>query len=245
MKTNHLTFLFRLVAFRALSLCALALASLLIFGGCAGTGRGTGQSQSDRGHKSGAPTAPAHSEVINQGQKSGAPAAPPAHSEVIILREGDVVKISFPDSANLDTTLPIRRDGKISPQLVGDVQAAGLTIDQLQDTLIKLYIPQIGQKNITVTLESSSFPVFVTGAVVRPGKILSDHPMTALEAVMESGGFDYATANTRAVRIIRNENGVMKHFTVNLQRILDGKDSTPFYLEPGDIIYVSQRFELF
>ncbi len=226
MKTNHLTFLFRLVACRALSLCALVLASLLIFGGCAGTGGSTAKT----------PSAP--------GQMSGAPAAP-AHSEVIILREGDVVKISFPDSANLDTTLPIRRDGKISPQLVGDVQAAGQTIDQLQDALIKLYTPQIGQKNITVTLESSSFPVFVTGAVVHPGKILSDHPMTALEAVMESGGFDYTTANTRAVKIIRNENGVMKHFTLNLQRILDGKDSTPFYLQPDDIIYVSQRFELF
>jgi len=111
--------------------------------------------------------------------------------------------------------------------------------------LIKLYTPQIGQKNITVTLESSSFPVFVTGAVVHPGKILSDHPMTALEAVMEAGGFDYTTANAKAVKIIRNENGVMKHFTVNLQRILDGKDSTPFYLQPDDIIYVSQRLELF
>jgi protein involved in polysaccharide export with SLBB domain len=118
-------------------------------------------------------------------------------------------------------------------------------VDQLQDTLVKLYAPQIGSKDVTVELESSSFPVFVTGAVVRPGKVLSDHPMTALEAIMESGGFDYASANTRAVRIIRNENGVMKHFTINLQRVLDGKDSTPFYLQTDDIIYVPERFQLF
>jgi len=230
MKTNHQSLLLSHLllpgSLRVLSLGALVLVSLLGFGGCATTDEPTAQSQTD------------------PGQKSGGPAAP-AHSEVIILREGDVVKISFPDSANLDTTLPIRRDGKISPQLVGDVQAAGQTIEQLQDALITLYTPQIGQKKITVTLESSSFPVFVTGAVVHPGKILSDHPMTALEAVMEAGGFDNATANTRAVKIIRNENGVMKHFTLNLQRILDGKDSTPFYLQPDDIIYVSERFELF
>jgi polysaccharide export outer membrane protein len=226
MKTNHQSLRIRPGSLQVLSICALILASLFAFGGCASTDEPTVQSQS------------------NPAQKSGAPAAP-AHSEVIILREGDVVKISFPDSANLDTTLPIRRDGKISLQEVGDVQAAGLTIGQLQDTLIKLYSPQIGQKNITVTLESSSFPVFVTGAVVRPGKVLSDHPMTALEAVMEAGGFDYATANTRAVKVIRNENGVMKHFTLNLQRMLDGQDSAPFYLQPDDIIYVSERFELF
>ncbi len=96
-----------------------------------------------------------------------------------------------------------------------------------------------------MALQSSSFPVFVTGAVVRPGKVLSDHPLTALEAVMEAGGFDYTTANTRAVKIIRNQDGVMKHYVVNLQRILDGKGGAPFYLQPDDIIYVSERFELF
>jgi hypothetical protein len=50
----------------------------------------------------------------------------------------------------------------------------------------------------------------------------------------------------RAVKIIRNENGVMKHYVVNLKQALqDNNDVTPFYLKPGDIIYVSQRFELF
>ena len=168
------------------------------------------------------------------------------HSEIITLREGDTVKIDFPGSPNLDTTQQIRRDGKISLQLVGEVQASGLTPQELQDSLIKLYAPQIASKEITVSVESSTFPVFVTGAVVRPGKILSDHPMTALEAIMEAGGFDYATANMRSVKIIRNENGVMKHYTVNLKRVLDGdKDEVPFYLKPQDIIYVSERFELF
>jgi polysaccharide export outer membrane protein len=169
----------------------------------------------------------------------------PSHSEVVILREGDVLKIASPSSPNIDTTLPIGRDGKISLQMVGEVQASGYTVAELQDTLVKLYAPQIGSKDVTVALESSSFPVFVTGAVIRPGKVLSDHPMTALEAIMESGGFDYASANTRGVRIIRNENGVMKHFTINLQRVLDGQDSTPFYLQTDDIIYVPERFQLF
>ena len=207
-----------------LSLCGLILASLLCFGGCATQDDFVTQPLSNQ-----------NSAVTNS----------PAHPEVIILREGDVIKISIPSSPNLDATVPIRRDGKISLAEIGEVQAAGVTIDQLQDNLITLYAPQIGSKDITVSLQSSSFPVFVTGAVVHPGKIMSDHPMTALEAIMESGGFDYATANTRAVRIIRNENGLMKHYIINLQRILDGQDSTPFYLEPDDIIYVSERFELF
>src|ERR1022692_4520736 len=124
-----------------------------------------------------------------------ASSAEPPHSEKIVLREGDVLKITFPGSANLDTAQPIRRDGKLNLPLVGEVEAAGLTPDDLQKKLVALYASQISSKEITVQVQSSTFPVFVTGAVVKPGKVLSDHPMTALEAVMEAGGFNYDTAN--------------------------------------------------
>lgn len=168
-----------------------------------------------------------------------------AHSDMLVLREGDVLKISFPGSANLDTVQPIRRDGKLNLPLVGEVKAAGMTPDDLQKKLVELYAPQLSTKEITVQVQSSTFPVFVTGSVIHPGKILSDHPMTALEAVMEAGGFNYDTANLKAVRIIRNENGVMQHFTVNLKAVLQGQETKPFYLRPEDIVYVPERFSAF
>ena len=167
------------------------------------------------------------------------------HSEKIVLREGDSIKITFPGSANLDTTQPIRRDGKINMPLVGEVPAAGLTPDELQRKLVELYAPQISSKEIIVQVQSSAFPVYVTGAVVKPGKIMSDHPMTALEAVMEAGGFNYETANLKAVKIVRNENGVMQHFTVDLKAVLQGNETKSFYLKPGDIVYVPERFSGF
>ena len=155
------------------------------------------------------------------------------------------MKIAFPGSPTLDTTQQIRRDGKITLSLVGEVSAAGLTPDALQTNLIALYAPQISSKEVNVSLVSSSFPVFVNGAVIHPGKILSDHPLTALEAVMEAGGFNYNSANLKAVKIIRNEKGVMKNYQINLQEVLDGKSDKPSYLEPGDIIYVPERFQMF
>jgi polysaccharide biosynthesis/export protein len=168
-----------------------------------------------------------------------------SHSEIITLREGDDLKISFPGSANLDTTQQIRRDGKISLPLVGEVQAAGETPDDLQENLIKLYAPQISSKEVIVTVESSAFPVYVTGCVIRPGKISSDKPMTALEAVMEAGGFDYEKANLRNVRVIRSENGVSKSYTLNLKLALNGNEDKPFYLKPSDIVYVPEKFSWF
>ncbi|HEY5041756.1 MAG TPA: polysaccharide biosynthesis/export family protein [Verrucomicrobiae bacterium] len=172
-------------------------------------------------------------------------ATPTVHSETITLRAGDILKVSFPGSVTLDTTQQIRRDGKIVLPLVGEVEAAGLTPDALQQNLIKLYSSQLTSKEVIVTVESSSFPVFVTGAVIHPGKILSDHPITALEALMEAGGPDYNTANLKTVKISRNENGVMKSYVVNLKAVLDGDSSKTFYLKPEDIVYVPERFQMF
>lgn len=173
------------------------------------------------------------------------PAGEALHTETVILREGDAVKISFPGSPNLDTTQQIRRDGKISLSLVGEVDAAGQTPDALQKKLVDLYAPQISSKEINVSVVSSSFPVFVNGAVVHPGKVLSDHPLTALEAVMEAGGFEESIANMKAVRVIRNEKGKLKSYRINLKDILDGTSDKAFYLQPGDIVEVPQRFQMF
>ena len=204
--------------FPALQTAGLLAAAMLVFTGCATT-----QAEKD----------------------SLTAAAKQSRSEMIVLREGDVLKISFPGSANLDTIQPIRRDGRIAMPLIGEVDAAGLTPDGLQEKLIKLYASQISTKEVIVFVQSSSFPVFVSGSVVHPGKILSDHPITALEAVMEAGGFDYNTANLKSVKVIRNENGVMKNYTLDLKSILDGKANKPFYLKPSDIVYVPERLQIF
>jgi len=166
-------------------------------------------------------------------------------SNAIILREGDVLKITFPGAPNLNDSQQIRRDGKIALSLVGEVAAAGLTPADLEKEILKLYSSQLVTKEVTVTVTSSSFPIFVTGAVIRPGKILSDHPITALEAIMEAGGFDYTKADLGHVRVVRNEKDGTKNYTLNLKQALEAHQSTPFYLKPSDIVYVPEKFSWF
>jgi polysaccharide export outer membrane protein len=167
------------------------------------------------------------------------------NAEAFTLREGDILKITFPGSPNLNNIQQIRTDGKITLPLVGEVQAAGMTPVELQQKLMDLYAPQLSSKEVTVEVQSSSFPVYVTGAVLRPGKITSDHPMTALEAVMEAGGFDYTKANLKAVVVIRQEGNQTKRYNLDLKLEMEGKSSEPFYLKPSDIIYVPEKFSWF
>ncbi len=171
--------------------------------------------------------------------------ATPSHSEPLILREGDIVKVSFPGSPNLDTTQQIRRDGKIALQLVGEVDAVGVTPAELETNISNAYGDQLSSKQVTVVVVSSSIPVFVTGAVLHPEKVLSDHPITALQAVMEAGGPDYAKANMKDVRVIRYEDGREHNYVLNLKAEMDGDKVDPFYLKPSDIIYVPERFQMF
>lgn len=161
------------------------------------------------------------------------------------LREGDVVKLVFAGAPNLNTTQQIRWDGKINLALVGDVRAAGLTPGALEQEIQRVYGSELLSKEVTVTLESSAFPVFVTGMVLRPGKIMCDRPLTLIEAIMEAGGFMPERANLKAVRIMRREGEQVRTFTVNLKSAMAGESQPPFHLRPSDIVYVPERFSLF
>ena len=176
-------------------------------------------------------------------KSSGTPKA--EQSEVLVLHEGDIVKITFPGAPNFNTDQTIRRDGRIMLSTVGEFKAAGLTPLEMEKELIKLYGPQLQVKEANVIVTSSVFFVYVSGAVMKAGKISSDRPINALEAIMEAGGFDYTKANLKAVTVIRTENGRQKHHPLNMKRVLKGEEIAPFNLQRSDIIYVPERFNWF
>lgn len=173
-----------------------------------------------------------------------APAAggPP---EIVTLQEGDVVQITFPGAPDLNTAQQVRRDGRISLPMLGEFEAAGLQPGEMEEKLVDLYGPQLQTKTVNVSIASSVFPVYVTGAVLQPGKITLNRSINALEAVMEAGGFDYTRADLKKVAVIRRENDRMQRYTLNLKQVLNGEQSRSFRLRPFDIIYVPARFTWF
>jgi len=100
-------------------------------------------------------------------------------------------------------------------------------------------------KQVVVSVTLSTFPVFVTGAVLRPGKFLADRPITALEAIMEAGGFDYAKAKLDKVRVLRQAEGQVVSYRLDFKQILKSPKSDPFYLKPSDTVYVPEKFNWF
>jgi polysaccharide export outer membrane protein len=183
------------------------------------------------------------SDQSSGGPNTNQPAA--THSETVALREGDTLKISFLGAPNLNTTVAIRPDGKIDLYLVGEVTAAGLTPGELEKELKKRYKDQIIVNEITVAVESYTFTIYVSGSVMHPQKVLSNHPITILEAMMEAGGPDYAKANLKAVTVLRQDAGQVRKIILNLKDVLSGKSKEQFYLKDKDVIYVREKFSWF
>ena len=157
------------------------------------------------------------------------------------LHEGDVVQITFQYSTNFNAVQKIGLDGMLNLDMVGTVKAAGKSLIELQQDLAVRYKPLVKDDIVTVKLVSSAANVYLAGAVLRPGPVEMSRPLTVLEAVMAGGGFDSSRAKLSAVTVLRIEGGQQMSYHINLNRVLDGKDKSPFYLKPFDIIYVPAK----
>src|SRR6266576_4612872 len=157
----------------------------------------------------------------------------------VILASGDVVKLTFSSAPELNQSQKVRSDGKLSLPLVGEVDAAGKTVGQLQGDLIQLYKSQLKTPEVTVSLETSLTTVVVSGAVRKPGKIVFERPTTVFQAIMEAGGPNQF-GTLKHVRLVRTVNGLQKSQVMNVQDTLVSQGTKPFYVRDGDVIYVPQ-----
>ena len=166
------------------------------------------------------------------------PEQPPATTAVTLV-PGDVVKLTFLGATELDQSQKIQSDGKINLPLVGQVDAAGRTIADLQQRLQVLYQPQLQNTTVAVTLESSVTQVTVGGAVKKPGKYAFDRPTTVLQAIMEAGGTDqFGTLGK--VSMIRVVKGKQYTQVLDLRPVLQGQPTKPVYVHSGDVVLVAE-----
>lgn len=162
-------------------------------------------------------------------------AAPPSS-----LQPGDVLKVDFLYWPELNPEPQhIRPDGKISLQLVGDVEVGGLSPDEVRAKLLDLYKDKLIEPEINVIVNAfESHRVFVGGEVMSPGPLKINGRLTALEAIMQSGGPIKESAKLDRVVIVRQGEGKQFARTLDIKAALENPESEPFLLEPYDVIFV-------
>ena len=164
---------------------------------------------------------------------------PPGPKTAVRLSPGDVIKTSYADESIPDQTQKIRRDGKLSLPLIGEVTAAGKRVIDFQHELVRRYEGELDNNEVLVTLENGTATVTVSGFANKPGAITFDRPTTVYQAVMQAGGVsDYGSASS--IHLTRVINGEQRTETINLRPTIHGHPTKPKYVQDGDVIYISR-----
>jgi polysaccharide export outer membrane protein len=166
-------------------------------------------------------------------------AAAAATDPTYVIGPDDVLAVVFWRDKDTSTDVVVRPDGKITLPLFNDIQAAGLTPDQLRGAIQKLAEKYFQEPNVSVVVKAvNSRKVYVTGAVGKPGPYLLTSRTTVLQMLAQAGGLgDFAKKDKIAV--LRTENGETKRYPFNYKDVIDGKKlEQNIELRPGDTLIV-------
>jgi polysaccharide export outer membrane protein len=164
--------------------------------------------------------------------------APPvtqtAEMKAYIVGPEDVLDVQVWDNKDMNQIVFVRPDGKTSLPLVGEIQAAGKTVQELQDYLSAVYSKTVKGAAVTVIIkEIKSRPVYFLGGFGRPGALqLLRSDLTLLQAIALVGGVSPA-ADLEKGFVLRNQTMI----PINFQKLLNKGDLTQdVKLEPGDTV---------
>jgi polysaccharide export outer membrane protein len=173
--------------------------------------------------------------------------APPSPEFEALPKEGAYV-IGASDRLRIDVwqndklslgDVPVRPDGKITLPLLDDVQAAGLTTDELKTLLTQELSEYIQNPTVTVVLLAAySKRAFVLGEVRNPGPIPLSAETRVLDAITAAGGFS-PFAKKSQVRVLRYVEGRELEYRFDYDAYVDGDaPGTNVVLRPSDTVLV-------
>src|SRR3989441_4353273 len=122
-------------------------------------------------------------------------------SKEFLIGPEDVLDVVVWRNQDLSRTVIVRPDGMISIPLIGDVEARGVTANQLAERLAARLKEFKETPSVTVSVkEMNSYNVYVLGEVAKPGKYQLKSHTTVLQAIAMAGGFTiYASKNKMQV----------------------------------------------
>jgi polysaccharide biosynthesis/export protein len=159
------------------------------------------------------------------------------------LRVGDVLDVQYLYTPELNQTVTVSPDGYVSLNVVGDVKVSDLTVEEAHDTIVRKASERLNNPEVNLVLQQFQPPyVVVAGEVGKPGQINFTGNLTAMQAILVSGGFLESARTTQVIlfRKIDSDNAEVRvldlknfHRTSDLERDVQ--------LQPGDMLYVPRN----
>ncbi len=160
-----------------------------------------------------------------------------------VIGIGDTLFISVWENPDLTQEVIVRPDGKISFPLIDEVEAAGLTISELDRRITTRLKEYIRFPDVSISLKKmGGRKVIILGQVNNPGVYSLTGSSTLLEAIALAGGF---TNDAVASSVIVIKEGLTNPQAqrVNLTKALHKPQSKQnIILDSEDIVFVPKKF---
>ena len=156
-----------------------------------------------------------------------------------VIGPEDSLSIVFWREKDLSVDSAVRPDGMITLPLLNDVQAAGLTPDQLREQIQTAASKFVEDPTVTVVVKAiNSRKVFITGMVAKPGQYPLTAPTSVMQLIAMAGGL-HEFADSKKILIMRTENGEQVAKPFNYRDVLNRKNlQQNIELMPGDTVIV-------
>ena len=167
------------------------------------------------------------------------PANVPPPPPDYVIGPDDVLQVLFWREPENSAEVVVRPDGMISLPMLNDVQASGLTPEQLRQKVITDATKFIKEPDVSVIVKAiNSRRVFITGQVAKPGAYPLGSPTTVLQLIAIAGGLG-EWANQKKITIQRVEGGKQVALKFNYKEVVEGKNlKQNILLKPGDTVIV-------
>jgi len=147
----------------------------------------------------------------------------------------DVIVVKVWREPELSGPMMVRPDGKITLPLVGEMQAEGLTPDDLGKAITEALKDKLTRPEVFIQVHQvNSKKYYITGEVNRSGSFPLVTPISVFEAIGIAGGLrEYA--NKKNIVIVRGN----ERLKFNYKEVVDGKNlKQNVTLQNGDHIIV-------
>jgi len=177
---------------------------------------------------------PAQTAPANASSATGEAAVPPGY----VIGPMDVLEVLFWKDKDLSAEVTVRPDGKITLPLLNEVQAGGITPEQLRVTILEQAQRFVEEPNVVVRVkEIKSRQVYILGEVAKPGTYPLGGPTTVLQLIATAGGFN-EFADTGGIVIIRPSPEGPNRIRFRFKDVVKGNMAQNIELKSGDTVVV-------
>ena len=176
--------------------------------------------------------------VLGCAAPSGRPGAPSLEAEYHIAPP-DELRVTVRPEPVIERELTVRPDGRVSFDLIGDVDVRGRTVEDIRLEIANRLKEFIVQPDVTVQLvRSGSRTFYILGEVARPGAYPLVGDVTALYALGMAGGPTRFASEDKARLVRPSSEGELVYPVYYESMTQYGYGATNYMLQPGDVVYV-------